>query len=597
MKNHKKYLQLQIAIATTGKMNQRDTVFGKTVVLLLLLLVSFDIIVVWGDESPVSTDGNESSPQFDSEKEEEGDDACLNYQCGAYSLASPLHPTIKDAIDRRARASNLIHDEMVQFGNFPDEEGFRMENPPLFLIAGVSCAFNHDWVIFDNDSIRRNNKAESMVWDADNLADGLKATIDAFVDNTNRTNVSDATTQLGIASEEEYAGISLNVPKDIQIRIYAIDNDGEFRYRSHPCNIIAPLYVVSEELEFGNRTFENATTLEFVWNYTASQKKRESPHLFGNLFSSHKYSNDATLELWIPNRILETTTIMGPKYDYSLAIEVNGDLVDTARNKNDATSTQVSKNITNITEIEEISLLAKRPPQKLTIWNDGINTKVAISIDTFSIGNITNSSRIDSNNNPSNTELSVLDRSLNGVVEIRTDSNVHGLIQLDGSNTRASIVRDDAPMASDGNPTILNIFADGFRQILTVIGNHGTKISLGGISIALYTTEDCSKDVSESGNHTGCMNVDSNFTGEIRPNARRPGATMMDNYGFIDLVIEIGLEPLPALIGIPASCLVPTNFFQYNCNPLASGAILAGPIPYLEFAGLLVAWIVAELLV
>ncbi len=552
-------------------MHQNYSVFSNRTLLWLLFLASFDEPTVWGTNPLVAAAENQSSSII-CERRVDDDDSCQNYRCGSYSLASPLYPLMQCAIES---AINLTADDVqsLQSENLPNT------NPPFFLFAGVSCAFNPNRMNITStiDFLLGSKTVENMTLDARYLARNLFDCLDSdslynqekIYTNTTMdiTEVPPNLTEiLGNASEriddglegDKKSGFTLTVPQNIQIRIYAIDDDREFKYRSHPCNIIAPVFG-GFNVTFGRWNFINAPGLEFVWNYTAIKETQHGFNWLERLACGEDIdSQDATLELWIPNRILESSTILGPKYDYTLAIEVNGDLEDTPITDN-ITAANVTANETSP------RLLTTRSPQKITVWSDGIGTRVIASINASSVGNDTTS--ID------DTKLEFFDRTLNGRVEIQTDSHVQGLIQLNGSNTRASMVQSDEAIAA------MTIEAIGFRQVLTVSGQYDNITVVDDRSLFLFTTEECSNKNFHFGDDQTCTTVEFNFTGNE--------------------TIGNGLEPLPPRARLPRTCLMPTKVFEYNCNPLSSGAVLAGPrgTILLIVAASTAAWTLAELLV
>ncbi len=544
----------------------------------LLFLGSLTAPTTWGAnpssvEVLVTDDGNQEFTLC--EKRVDENDPCLNYRCGSYSLASPLDPFVRCAIESAATKLDLIESETeqtlrsLQSENSVDGEESGGANPPFFLFASVSCAFDRnrvnfvDYVRAQNKTLDAENLLECVEGDRNNFLNDSKDNTGANV-TTNHTLPSSEILERGLKRDE--AGTSVTIPKNIQIRIYAIDDNLEFRYRSSPCNIIAPIFGIYKRINFGRWTFNNAPGLEFVWNYTAITETRKGITFWERLACEDIDLADATLELWIPNRILEKTTILGPKYDYTLVVDVNSDIVDSGN----LTSANIGPNATTNETEQSIRLLTEGPPKKVTVWNDGIGTRVIVSI-----VNGTNST-----NHDMSTDLQFLDRSLNGVVETITDSNVKGLIQLNGSVTRASMHQVDDEAIAD-----TTIEAIGFRQVLSVSGQYNNITiddrSIDGTSIDLFTTGDCSSGHIHYGKEVECTTVDSNFTGN---------GTMTN-----------GLRPLSPLAKLPRSCFIPTEVFDYYCNPLSSGAVFAGDIvsilPHMVVTGSVVVWVVVELFV
>ena len=291
------------------------------------------------------------------------DNPCTNYKCGDYSLAAGLG------------GSNATFNWTTIFED-------RSNSPIQSIRAGVSCAFNPDRDFFDgDDDSSRHNNINNMTWTTN---EGTQ-----FYPLANPINFTNRFYQLRGSKKDYYEDAGITIPKNIHIRVYAIDDDLEFKYRSNPCNLVTPVY-------------------------------------------DKMY---ASLEMWIPNWILESTTILGPHYDYSLGIEIGGTVNSGGSGGNDETTIDSSEN--NKTSADRDGgdpnlLLTKGPPSRLTIVNKGIGTQKTLVINTTTTSD---DPKLDSH-----TELKFIDESLNGEVRIKTDHNVSGTIQIDGNNVRAAIV-------------------------------------------------------------------------------------------------------------------------------------------------------------
>jgi len=216
--------------------------FTKTTLTLLFLLVSLTTRV-YGEEnsnsttvptytsSPSSVPTQNGSDTINSIKQ----DPCFDYRCGDYSNASKLDYGNYDRINWTAL--------------FADRDS----SPFQFIRAGVSCAYNPNRMIFDNDSIKRNNAKQMSLNVIEN------SPLNGFINTSSLTNETGE-------SEEDDDISSIKIPSNIHIRVYAIDDDLEFKYRSHPCDLIKPIYDVLPYLEMNNKTYTNSSLLRFVWN-------------------------------------------------------------------------------------------------------------------------------------------------------------------------------------------------------------------------------------------------------------------------------------------------------------------------------------------
>ena len=419
--------------------------------------------------------------------------------------------------------------------------------------------------------------------------------------------------------------------------------------------MIKPVIDIIKQFEINNKTYGvNTTNLRFVWNKGAMTG---AP----NYWEENDGLRNVTLELWVPKWILETTTILCPRIDYTLGIEIGG-TVDSGdgnynsnnnnsnnnnNNERTTTITAAATNNTNGTNMEGEGgdlplLLTHGPPRSLTIFNLGIGTELVIDINTSTststatnnnTSNTTSVSGSDldsSSNTPSNNssismlELLYIDQTLNSEVRIQTDQNVNGTILMVGSNMQAAIVstEDSSQVISDGEKRVdgngngdgddISIILNGFQQVVTVMGKY-EEIVLDGNSIALYTTEGCSKAdrVTRPGEFTACFEIDptnaSNYySDELKVDVsmitvdnfaviKEPDGSLYE-YPFQDSVTYLnftnfnvtgaemyrrnnnptpgGLKPLPPLVVLP-TCSVATNISKFNCKPLSSGSTVS----------------------
>ena len=82
--------------------------------------------------------------------------------------------------------------------------------------------------------------------------------------------------------------------------------------------MIKPVIDIIKQFEINNKTYGvNTTNLRFVWNKGAMTG---AP----NYWEENDGLRNVTLELWVPKWILETTTILCPRIDYTLGIEIGG---------------------------------------------------------------------------------------------------------------------------------------------------------------------------------------------------------------------------------------------------------------------------------
>jgi hypothetical protein len=80
---------------------------------------------------------------------------CSSYRCGDYSAAKNLIDNINDFFmddDDDKDGNNIFNDT-----NWTAVFEVKERSPFQFLKAGVSCAFDSDRMMFDNDFIKRNN--------------------------------------------------------------------------------------------------------------------------------------------------------------------------------------------------------------------------------------------------------------------------------------------------------------------------------------------------------------------------------------------------------------------------------------------------------
>jgi hypothetical protein len=500
---------------------------------------------------------------------------CSSYRCGDYSSAKILTNHINHFFRHNDEDGNDIFNNTNWTAVFEVKE----RSPFRFLKAGVSCAKDSkNRMIFDNDFIERNNPSD-MVWDVINTSaststststsstagtnDDLTYNNFNFTDFANKYNIStnNFTMEGGIQSningddssttKKRNREKSFKIPSNIHINIYAINDQLEFRYNSCPQNMITPVIDIITPFEINNKTYGgvNTTNLRFVWN--KQQIITGAPKYWESFYSEDPLNDgmmNVTLELWVPKWILETTTIICPRIDYTLGIEIggsvdsgDGDYNNSNNEKAAATTTANNTNDTNIEEEGDLPLLLTHgPPRSLTVLNFGIGTELVIDINTSTSTNTTTNnntnntsttsgsgSNSDSSSNKSTNnssinmlELLYIDQTLNSEVRIQTDDNVNGTILMVGSNMQAAIVltedsqlsnddekRDDGNGNEDGDD--ISIILNGFQQVVTVMGKY-EEIVLGGNSIALYTTEGCSAAdrVTRPGVFTACFEID-----------------------------------------------------------------------------------------
>ncbi|OEU15742.1 hypothetical protein FRACYDRAFT_261822 [Fragilariopsis cylindrus CCMP1102] len=509
------------------------------------------------DVQPVSTTSapfTSSSPSTNPTQEPNTAIACSNYGCGDYSAAENLTDNINVFFKHHDEGENDIFNDINWTAVFEVKE----RSPFQFLKAGVSCAYDSVRPMFD------------------------------IIISTNNFTTEDIQSNNSSTNSRSRREKSFKIPNNIHINIYAIDDQLEFRYSSCPPTMIKPVIDIIKQFEINNKTYGvNTTNLRFVWNKGAMTG---AP----NYWEENDGLRNVTLELWVPKWILETTTILCPRIDYTLGIEIGG-TVDSELVIDINTSTSTATN------------------------NNTSNTTSGSGSDSDS------SSNTPSNNSSiSMLELLYIDQTLNSEVRIQTDQNVNGTILMVGSNMQAAIVstEDSSQVISDGEKRVdgngngdgddISIILNGFQQVVTVMGKY-EEIVLDGNSIALYTTEGCSKAdrVARPGEFTACFEIDPTNASNYYSDELKVDVSMMtvDNfavikepdgslyeYPFQDSVTYLnftnfnvtgtemyrrnnnptpgGLKPLPPLVVLP-TCSVATNISKFNCKPLSSGSTVS----------------------
>eukprot|EP00537_Pseudo-nitzschia_pungens_P005653 CAMPEP_0172373134 /NCGR_PEP_ID=MMETSP1060-20121228/50349_1 /TAXON_ID=37318 /ORGANISM="Pseudo-nitzschia pungens, Strain cf. cingulata" /LENGTH=448 /DNA_ID=CAMNT_0013099365 /DNA_START=86 /DNA_END=1433 /DNA_ORIENTATION=+ len=419
-------------------MSDKDVDVMKTALQLLFFATLTAVTVVSGEENtkPLYTLFPSSVPTIQNESDDKTSDeiqeAEVNpYVCGDYSRATRLG-SANIYFSRTAIVKYVDHDPMD------------------FIRADVSCAFEPDRKIFDNDYSRRNN-IKGTFWDPEkgNPVHELESDISIL------NGTIDIFHQAG-GSQDDYEDVGIKIPKNIHIRMYAIDDDLEFRYRSHPFGLITPVSDVLPSVQFNNESYTNSTLLRFVWNRTSTKNKFQS--FFKNLYKNGKVN--VTLEMWIPNWILERSIILGPRHDYSLGMEIGG-TVNHGSSAGNNKATKTENNETRAANDDDPKLLStKGSPSRLVVLNNGIGTEVTLVLNTTS-----RNSEVELH-----TTLKFVDESLNGEVRIKTDKNVIGTIQLDGSNVRAAIVQPTPEIPKStrdkDNGGGIQVSVNGFQSLL-----------------------------------------------------------------------------------------------------------------------------------
>ena len=462
-----------------------------------------------------NNNGNNADPSSNS-------NPCNSYTCGDYSSAHTLSSTIDKtsfpppgsaaATVVSGRNSTTTNNIVL---NWTAVFAAQNTTPFDFLYADISCPFDTDRLIFANDQIARNTykNTNAHVGNTENRPALL--TNDMLVNVTDLLGVGELLGQDHEPNKNENNKESstkkktnkrkakFQTPRMMHIHIYAIDDQFEFKYKSCPDDFLTPVidYIPQFELDpimppnnpntnhnttnTKTNRYSNATSLRFVWN----RNIMTLPPFWSTLYPPGDTNNPqrkVTLELWVPKWILESTIIVGPRFDYSLGIDI-GPIVDTGgaspspasvtgkqgvndgtdsndeddvdeddvdvdddNNDNDNNTTTTNDTTTTANKFDNkkyfqnsnylnnrpVYLLTNGPPKVLTVYNTGIGTSLAININTEDIpttknnnnGNTVGNNSAYSNNNKNNSNNN---DNPNNMLELRyVDQSLNSIIRI-----------------------------------------------------------------------------------------------------------------------------------------------------------------------